>query len=66
MKKSIQELEKAALDIRLNLLKLCNKEVIHIGGYLSIPMAHAGYLYHHFGTDTDGLENIMLNLLKEE
>lgn len=36
MKKSIQELEKAALDIRLNLLKLCNKEVIHIGGDLSI------------------------------
>ena len=36
MKKSIQDLEKAALDIRLNLLKLCNKEVIHIGGDLSI------------------------------
>jgi len=36
MKKSIQELEKAALEIRLNLLRLCNKEVIHIGGDLSI------------------------------
>lgn len=36
MKKSIAELEKAALDIRINLLKLCNKEVIHIGGDLSI------------------------------
>ena len=33
---SIQELEKAALEIRINLLKLCNKEVIHIGGDLSV------------------------------
>lgn len=33
---SIQELEKAALDIRINLLKLCNKEAIHIGGDLSV------------------------------
>lgn len=33
---AIQELEKAALDIRVNLLRLCNKEVIHIGGDLSI------------------------------
>lgn len=33
---TIQELEKAALDVRINLLKLCNKEVIHIGGDLSI------------------------------
>ena len=32
----IQELEKAALEIRVNLLKLCNKEVIHIGGDLSV------------------------------
>ena len=32
----IEELEKAALDIRINLLKLCNKEAIHIGGDLSI------------------------------
>ena len=31
-----------------------------------VPMAHAGYLYHYFGMDADGLENIMLNLLKEE
>lgn len=37
MKKiSIRDLEMAALDIRINLLKLCNKEVIHIGGDLSI------------------------------
>lgn len=36
MVESVQELEKAALDIRINLLKLCNKEVIHIGGDLSI------------------------------
>lgn len=36
MKKSIQELERAALDIRLNLLKLCSRETIHIGGDLSI------------------------------
>lgn len=33
---TIKDLEKAALDIRINLLKLCNKEVIHIGGDLSI------------------------------
>lgn len=31
-----------------------------------VPMAHANYLYHHFGIDADGLENKMLNLLKEE
>lgn len=36
MMKTIQELEKAALNIRIALLKLCNKEVIHIGGDLSI------------------------------
>lgn len=34
--KTIQELEKAALDIRIDLLRLCNKEVIHIGGDLSV------------------------------
>lgn len=33
---TIQELEKAAMEIRINLLRLCNKEVIHIGGDLSI------------------------------
>lgn len=33
---TIQELEKAAMEIRINLLKLCNREVIHIGGDLSI------------------------------
>lgn len=33
---TIQEMEKAALEIRVNLLELCNKEVIHIGGDLSI------------------------------
>ncbi len=33
---TIQEMEKAALEIRVNLLKLCNREVIHIGGDLSI------------------------------
>lgn len=32
----IYELEKAAMDIRKDLLRLCNKEVIHIGGDLSI------------------------------
>lgn len=32
----IKELEEAAMQIRINLLKLCNKEVIHIGGDLSI------------------------------
>lgn len=35
-KKSIKDLEKLALDIRINLLRLCNKEAIHIGGDLSI------------------------------
>lgn len=33
---SIYELEKAALEIRKNLLKLCSQQVIHIGGDLSI------------------------------
>lgn len=33
---TIRELEKAALEIRVNLLTLCNREVIHIGGDLSI------------------------------
>lgn len=33
---TVQELEKAAMEIRINLLKLCNREVIHIGGDLSI------------------------------
>ena len=32
----VYELEKAALDIRKKLLKLCSKEVIHIGGDLSV------------------------------
>lgn len=32
----IQDLEKKALDVRINLLRLCNKEVIHIGGDLSV------------------------------
>lgn len=36
MKKDVYELEKAALEIRKNLLQLCNHEVIHIGGDLSI------------------------------
>ena len=36
MRYSVKELEKAAMDIRINLLQLCNKEVIHIGGDLSI------------------------------
>lgn len=36
MLNSVYELEKAALDIRKQLLSLCNKEVIHIGGDLSI------------------------------
>ena len=33
---NVQELEKAALDIRINLLKLCHKQLLHIGGDLSI------------------------------
>ena len=34
--KSVKDLDRAALEIRINLLRLCNKEVIHIGGDLSI------------------------------
>lgn len=34
--KTIEELEKAVLDIKMDLLKLATKEVIHIGGDLSI------------------------------
>ena len=33
---TIRQLERDATDIRINLLKLCSKEVIHIGGDLSI------------------------------
>lgn len=36
MEYSLQELERAALEVRINLLKLCKKETIHIGGDLSI------------------------------
>ncbi|MCM1118674.1 MAG: transketolase [bacterium] len=36
MVSSIKQLERAALEIRKDLLKLCAKEVIHIGGDLSI------------------------------
>lgn len=36
MNSIIKELDKAALEVRTNLLKLCSKEVIHIGGDLSI------------------------------
>ena len=36
MKNIVKELEYKALQIRINLLKLCNKEVIHIGGDLSV------------------------------
>ncbi len=33
---TVRELEKAAKDIRIRLLTLCNKETIHIGGDLSV------------------------------
>lgn len=33
---TIKELEKVALEIRINLLRLCSKQTIHIGGDLSI------------------------------
>lgn len=36
MKKSIEELKKAALEIRKDLLKLCSLQTIHIGGDLSV------------------------------
>ena len=36
MKNIVKELEYKALQIRINLLKLCNKETIHIGGDLSV------------------------------
>jgi transketolase len=35
-KNTVWELEKAALEIRKNLLELCSREVIHIGGDLSV------------------------------
>lgn len=35
-KKTVQELEKAALEIRKGLLEICSKEIIHIGGDLSL------------------------------
>ena len=28
-----------------------------------VAMAHAGYLYHHFGIDCDGLRKSMLEML---
>lgn len=36
MKKTIKELEKASIEIRKNLLKLCTEKVMHIGGDLSV------------------------------
>ncbi len=36
MKKTVKDLEKASLEIRKKLLKLCSEKVIHIGGDLSI------------------------------
>ena len=36
MVSTIKELEKAALEIRKNLLKLCSIQSIHIGGDLSV------------------------------
>ena len=33
---SVEELKHAALEIRKNLLNLCSKQTIHIGGDLSI------------------------------
>ena len=35
-KTTVWEMEKAALEIRKNLLELCSREVIHIGGDLSV------------------------------
>lgn len=35
-KDTVKRLEKAALDVKLSLLKLCNQTVIHIGGDMSI------------------------------
>jgi transketolase len=36
MTATIKRLEKKAMEIRINLLRLCNREVIHIGGDLSV------------------------------
>lgn len=36
MLNSVYDLDKAAVNIRKRLLELCNREVIHIGGDLSI------------------------------
>jgi len=35
-KQTVKRLDKAALDVKLNLLKLCNQTLIHIGGDMSI------------------------------
>ena len=43
---SIKELEKAAMEIRINLLRLCNRQVIHIGGDLSITDVMTVLLNH--------------------
>lgn len=55
--KSIQELEKAALDIRVNLLRLCNKEVIHIGGDLSITDVMTVLWQYQMNYDPDNIED---------
>lgn len=52
---SIRELEKAALDIRINLLKLCNREVIHIGGDLSIADVMTVLWQYQMNYDPDNI-----------
>lgn len=54
---SIQELEKAALDIRINLLRLCNKEVIHIGGDLSVTDVMTVLWQYQMNYNPDDIDN---------
>ncbi|MBQ0027427.1 MAG: transketolase [Lachnospiraceae bacterium] len=54
---SVKELEKAALDVRINLLKLCNVEAIHIGGDLSITDAMTVLWQYKMNYDPDNIED---------
>ena len=56
-KLSVRELEKAALEIRINLLKLCNKEVIHIGGDLSITDVMTVLWQYQMNYDPENIED---------
>lgn len=57
MLKTIHDLEKAALEIRINLLRLCNKEVIHIGGDLSIADIMTVLWQYQMKYDPDNIDD---------